>query len=89
MEEENRLIVIEEYIHGKTLETVMEEHGVLSEENAAFVIRSLCDILHKLHGNLPPIIHRDIKPSNIIFSSDGVVKLIDFNAARELRAEQK
>lgn len=66
----------------------MEEHGVLSEENAAFVIRSLCDILHKLHGNLPPIIHRDIKPSNIIFSSDGVVKLIDFNAARELRAEQ-
>ena len=88
VEEENRLIVIEEYIHGKTLETVMEEHGVLSEENAAFVIRSLCDILHKLHGNLPPIIHRDIKPSNIIFSSDGVVKLIDFNAARELRAEQ-
>ena len=46
VEEENRLIVIEEYIHGKTLETVMEEHGVLSEENAAFVIRSLCDILH-------------------------------------------
>lgn len=89
MEEENRLIVIEEYIHGKTLETVMEEHGVLSEENAAFVIRSLCDILHKLHGNLPPIIHRDIKPSNIIFSSDGVVKLIDFNAARELRAGTK
>lgn len=88
VEEENRLIVIEEYIHGKTLETVMEEQGVLSEENAAFVIRSLCDILHKLHGNLPPIIHRDIKPSNIIFSSDGVVKLIDFNAARELRAEQ-
>ena len=87
VEEENRLIVIEEYIHGKTLETVMEEHGVLSEENAAFVIQSLCDILHKLHGNLPPIIHRDIKPSNI-FSSDGVVKLIDFNAARELRAEQ-
>lgn len=32
VEEENRLIVIEEYIHGKTLETVMEEHGVLSEE---------------------------------------------------------
>ena len=88
VEEENCLIVIEEYIHGKTLETVMEEQGILSEENAAFVIRSLCDILHKLHGNLPPIIHRDIKPSNIIFSSDGVVKLIDFNAARELRAEQ-
>lgn len=88
VEDENHLIVIEEYIHGKTLETVMEEQGVLSEENATFVIWALCDILRELHGNTPPIIHRDIKPSNIIFSSDGIVKLIDFNAARELRAEQ-
>ncbi|MCI5640595.1 MAG: serine/threonine protein kinase [Lachnospiraceae bacterium] len=88
VEDENRLIVIEEYIHGKTLESVIQEQGVLSEENAVFVIQSLCDILRTLHHNMPPIVHRDIKPSNIIFSSDGVVKLIDFNAARELHAGQ-
>lgn len=47
------------------------------------IICRLCDILSQLHSFDPPIIHRDIKPMNVMISNDEVVKLIDFDAARE------
>lgn len=83
VEEDDKLVVIEEYIHGASLERILERDGILSEQRVLQIMISLCDILEKLHRSSPPIIHRDIKPSNIMISNDGVVKLIDFNAARE------
>ena len=82
-EDENRLVVIEEYINGATLSSFMSEHGPLSVRDAADIISSLCDILSSLHSCSPPIIHRDIKPSNIIISPDMKVTLIDFNASKK------
>lgn len=87
VEEEDSIIVIEEYIHGKSLEKILEERGVLSEKESVAIILKVCDILEQLHGIKPQIVHRDIKPSNIMISNDNVVKLIDFNAARSV--EQK
>ncbi|MGN0154901.1 MAG: serine/threonine protein kinase [Lachnospiraceae bacterium] len=83
VEEDDKLVVIEEYIHGASLERILEKDGILSEQRVLQIMLSLCDILDNLHRSSPPIIHRDIKPSNIMISSDGVVKLIDFNAAKE------
>lgn len=82
------LIVIEEYIHGNSLQKQLDMQGAFSQEDVIKLMLHLCDILEPLHNCEPPIIHRDIKPSNIMISNDGVVKLIDFNAAKEFHAEQ-
>ena len=82
IEDSNQLIVLEEYISGTTLQQILDEQKVLKEEQVENIIRQLCSILLELHKAHPPIIHRDIKPSNIIISPDGVVKLIDMNAAK-------
>lgn len=83
VEDDEKLIVIEEYIHGDSLEKILSKSGLMTEEQVIKIMRDLCDILERLHTCIPPIIHRDIKPSNIIISKDGIVKLIDFNAAKE------
>lgn len=82
-EAEDHLIVIEEYIHGESLEKRMKSCGIMQEEEVGRIMMAVCDILQKLHEHQPPIVHRDIKPSNIMLSQDGVVKLVDFNAAKE------
>ncbi|MCD8085004.1 MAG: protein kinase [Clostridiales bacterium] len=76
------LTVIEEYIHGDTLAELIDQNGALPEELAVDYTLQLCQIVSQLHHRTPPIIHRDIKPSNVIVSPDGVVKLLDMNAAK-------
>lgn len=88
LEDGEKLIVIEEYIHGDSLDKLLKKHGFMSEEQVVEIAMGVCDILKSLHNHQVPIIHRDIKPSNIMLSKDGVVKLVDFNAAKEYETEK-
>lgn len=86
-EENERLIIIEEFISGITLRDIIENdssdtRGILTVEQIGHYMISLCEILERLHSHNPPLIHRDIKPSNIIITSYDNVILLDFNAAR-------
>lgn len=81
-EEDGQLYVVEEYISGETLAERMECGRLPSEQEAAQIAVQVCEGLEFLHSREKPIIHRDLKPPNIIVSSDHVVKLIDYNAAR-------
>lgn len=83
IEDEETFIVIEEYINGKTLASLLSETGRLREEDAVDIITQLCGILRVLHNASPSIIHRDIKPENIIIAPENKVYLIDFNAAKK------
>ncbi len=75
------LTIIEEYIHGKSLEQIMEQR-LFSEKETAHIILDLCEILKPFHNHSPKIIHRDIKPSNLILEKHGHLCLIDFDAAK-------
>ena len=88
VEENGTLILIEEYIKGSSLSKILDSSDFFSETEAAALIVRLCDILSPLHTLNPPVIHRDIKPANILISSDGVPKLIDFNAAKQVQSEK-
>jgi len=87
-EEDGTLTVIEEYLHGDTLQTVLDNTGPLGEEETLRILLLLCPTVQALHEAEPSIIHRDIKPGNVLLSPDGIPKLFDVNAARQFTEGQ-
>lgn len=79
-------IIIEEYISGRTLKEYIEERGALTPDETVRIIGELCEVLDTVHKL--GMIHRDVTPDNIILSLDGVVKLIDFGIARNVKEDQ-
>lgn len=82
VENENHLFIIREYVEGRTLDSIVGEHGPMPVETAINIAKEICGTLHYLHTLTPPHIHRDIKPANLILTSEGNVKLVDFGIMR-------
>ena len=74
--------IVEEYISGMPIDSYIKDKQ-LSEPEIISLISQVCDGIKTLHTQNPPIIHKDLKPSNILVSTDGTVKIIDFDAARK------
>lgn len=85
-EENGKVYLVLEFIPGKDLETVLEEHGKpLDEARVARWALQICDVLSYLHNHKPePIVFRDMKPSNVMVVGDDRIVLIDFGIARNL-----
>ena len=86
VEDEGRLTVIETYLAGRTLQDIFDERKLMPVLSVCRIGRQLCGILSVLHAR--GIIHRDVKLSNIILSEDGVVKLLDLDAAKVYRPDE-
>lgn len=84
-----KAFVIEAYIHGSSLEKLLEQKGSLESQEAAAIALDVCRILRRLHEQEKPVIHRDIKPSNLMISMEGTVYIIDFDAARVYSKEKQ
>lgn len=78
------LYLIEEFIEGDSLESILKKNGPFPVQQALQILVQICNILRPLHESNPVIIHRDIKPSNVLVRKDGSVFLIDFNASKEV-----
>ncbi|WP_228019771.1 serine/threonine-protein kinase [Sphaerospermopsis sp. LEGE 08334] len=80
--EDDLWCMVMEYIDGEDLGTLVENHGVLSEEIALKYIQQIGEALTVVHNN--GLLHRDIKPQNIMIrSGKSEAVLIDFGIARE------
>ena len=82
IENDGKLIVIEEYFAGSTLQELLDNGTVFTAGAIRDTAEQLCRILSDLHRAAPPIIHRAVRPSNILITPDGTVKLLEMNAAR-------
>ena len=83
IENEDKLIIIEEYIHGESLAAHLKETGVYTPEEVCCFMIVICDVLEQLHQLPQPVIHRDIKPENILIQENGYLKIVDFNTAKQ------
>jgi PAS domain S-box-containing protein len=81
VEDRGRLVLVQEFVEGPTLRELLERP--LWEAERASIALQVIDIA--AHAHRHRIVHRDIKPENIIVRRDGVVKLLDYGAAKELK----
>jgi serine/threonine protein kinase len=77
----NRGYLAMEFIDGKPLDDYCEEIGKVSEDEAWGLTKQIIKAVAFLHSK--GVVHRDIKPQNILVTSDGVIKLIDFNISKQ------
>jgi len=83
-----RYYLVMDFVEGQTLETILEQQGTFPEQVVRDWGNQLCDVLHYLHQQTPPIIFRDLKPGNIMVDKSGQIKLIDFGIARYFKPGQ-
>ena len=85
IDQEDSLIIVMDYIEGRSLLDVLEEKGRQPADTVVGWAMQLCDVLAYLHSRRPPVIYRDLKPANIMLQPNGQLALIDFGTAREYK----
>jgi serine/threonine protein kinase/tetratricopeptide (TPR) repeat protein len=76
--------IVMQYIPGKSLDKVIAE----GPANAQLVLSSgmqIADGLSAAHNM--GIFHRDLKPANVMITDGGLIKILDFGLARQLKRE--
>ena len=71
-----------EFIHGRTLEQDLHDHGPFEASEVARIGIELCHALTAVHGQ--GLLHRDIKPQNVMRDEAGRLVLGDFGTGLEL-----
>jgi len=76
--------IVEEFVAGETLATIIAREHKLPEAVAVRYARQICLGLSASHR--ADLLHRDIKPSNVLITADDVVRVTDFGIARAANA---
>jgi len=78
-ETDERVVLVLEYVRGKTLAEIIPRNGMLTARILEIGI-PLADAVAAAHRQ--GVIHRDLKPGNVMLDDDGRVKVLDFGLAR-------
>jgi serine/threonine-protein kinase len=78
-EDRGRHFLVMEYVEGKSLQRLVEDHGRIPPTFAAEYIYQTAHGLQHAHER--GLIHRDIKPSNLLLAG-GAIKILDLGLAR-------
>jgi eukaryotic-like serine/threonine-protein kinase len=89
--EGGRYYLVMRWIGGGDLAEQMRlRSGVVDEATVTKWAIQICDVLHYIHSQKPPIIYRDLKPANLMLDDkNGRVMLVDFGIARIVRPTEK
>ena len=68
-----------EFVAGRTLKEIVQEHGPLGPHEAALIGRDLCRALAAVHKL--GFFHRDIKAQNVMREAGGRIVLMDFGSS--------
>ena len=80
-EENGTAYFVMDYIEGKSFDVYLKEKGgKISFEEAKNILVPIMEALAVVHSK--GIVHRDVTPDNIYMTNEGIVKLLDFGAAR-------
>ena len=82
-EENGTAYYVMDYIDGENLKERLERTGEhIGEPEVADVLDQILDALQEVHKQ--GLWHLDLKPANVMVDREGVVKLIDFGASKQL-----
>jgi serine/threonine-protein kinase len=93
METDGQLVLVLEYLHGRTLRQELTRRGTLPWHEALEHVVRIAEALSVAHEQEPSIVHRDLKPENVMLTapeggaadapSTGL-KVMDFGIAKVL-----
>jgi hypothetical protein len=86
-QEGDKLVVLEQYLQGVTLEAYLAENDVSLAERQR-IAQEVCEALEILHSADPPIVHRDVKPENVMITDSGRAVLMDYDASKREKPSQ-
>jgi eukaryotic-like serine/threonine-protein kinase len=92
METDGQLVLVLEYLNGRTLRQELTRRGALPWQDALEHVARIAEALSVAHEQEPPIVHRDLKPENVMLTvpegdldaSPTGLKVMDFGIAKVL-----
>jgi serine/threonine-protein kinase len=93
LETDGQLVLVLEYLHGRTLRQELTRRGVLPWPEALEHVVRIAEALAVAHGQEPAIVHRDLKPENVMLCASESepesapptgLKVMDFGIAKVL-----
>jgi eukaryotic-like serine/threonine-protein kinase len=88
MEEGGQLVLVLEFLNGRTLRDELTSRARLPWPEAVEIGVQIARALEVAHSQAPPIVHRDLKPENVMLVGEGTgeLKVMDFGIAKVLEA---